>query len=351
VRIAVVVIALGSLAGLLTLGQGFRDTTPPPAAAAQVAARPVERGSDKIAADGVVEGARPESSLRPDVAGTLSVVHVREGQQVKKGQVLAELRHETQTHQVALARAELAIASARLAKLRSGERVERRKALAAVREARAVAYRQAKGSLERTQRLFEKNQSISRDEYDRDYFAVERARAELEEAAAEHALVEAPPRVDEVAEATGHVAAAEAQLKLAEAELSKTRMVAPTDGTILRVYAEPGEVAGPATEQPVLLMADLSRLRVRAFVEELDATRVRPGQSAVITADGLPGREFVGKVSQVAPRMGRRAPQTDDPGEYKDLYFLEVLVDPDDAHELPLNLRVQARIKVDPEAP
>jgi hypothetical protein len=46
--------------------------------------------------------------------------------------------------------------------------------------------------------------------------------------------------------------------------------------------------------------------------------------------------------------MGRRAPQTDAPGEYKDLYFREVVIDPDDAGELPLNLRVQARIKLEP---
>jgi hypothetical protein len=97
----------------------------------------------------------------------------------------------------------------------------------------------------------------------------------------------------------------------------------------------------------VLLLADLSHLRVRTFVEELDATRVRLGQTVTITADGLPGREFLGKVAQVAPRMGRRAPQTDSPGEYKDMYFREVMVDSDGARELPLNLRVQTKILVE----
>src|SRR5262249_30227899 len=155
--------------------------------------------------DGVVEGARPESALRPDVAGTLAAVHVREGQRVKKGELLAELRNESQVNQVALATADLAIARAKLERLRNGERKEKRRAVAAVKEARDISHKHAKGALERTLRLWE-NKSISRDEMERDFYAAERARAEAEEAAAELAVVEAPARADEVAEAQGHVA-------------------------------------------------------------------------------------------------------------------------------------------------
>jgi HlyD family secretion protein len=350
VRALLLVIAGGSLAALLAFGRGFREPVPVVSGgglAVAGASRPVFQGADRVSADGVVEGARPESALRPDVAGTLAAVHVKEGQQVKKGELLAELRNETQILQVALAAAELSIARARLSKVRNGERAERRKALAAVREARVAAYRQAKGALERTQRLWD-NRSISRDEYDRDFYAAERARAEVEQATAEHALVEADARPDEIHENEALVAAARAKLELADAELAKTKLTAPTDGRVLRVFAEPGEAASPTTEQPVLLMADLSKVHIRAFVEELDAIRVRPGQDATITADGLPGKHLAGKVVQVAPRMGRRAPQTDAPGEYKDLYYREVIIEPEGAEALPLNYRVQARIRVEP---
>jgi multidrug resistance efflux pump len=348
VRFALLVITAGSMVALVSYGQALRG--PAAVAANPGVAKPVDRSDDRIAADGVVEGARPEAALRPDVAGTLAAIHVRESQRVKRGQLLAELTNETQSHQVALAEAELAIAKAQLAKLKSGERAEKRRAAAAAAEARVIAYRHAQGALERTRRLWE-NRSISRDEYDRDFFASERARAEMEESAAESALADAPPRPEEVAEAEAKVAAAAARLRLAQAELARTRIVAPTDGQVLRVFAEPGEAAGPARDSAVLLMADLSHLRVRAFVEELDATRVRVGQTATVTTDGLPGRAFVGKVTQVAPRMGRRAPQNDNPGEYKDLYYREVMIDPEDANELPLNLRVQTRIQAEDKEP
>jgi multidrug resistance efflux pump len=341
------VIALATLAALVSFGRGFRDPSPVVAGAGVGASRPIFRGADRISADGVVEGARPESSLRTDMAGTLAAVYVKEGQEVKKGELLAELRNETQSLQVALATAELGTARARLSKVRNGERPERRKALAAIKEAKAAAYRQAEGALERTQRLWD-NRSISRDEYDRDFYAARRAKADFDEAGAEHAAIEAPARPDEINENEAQVVAAQARLDLARAELAKTRLLAPTDGRVLRVFAEPGEVAGPAVEPAVLLLADLSTVHVRAFVEELDANRVRPGQDATVTADGLPGKHLPGKVIQIAPRMGRRAPQTDSPGEYKDLYYREVIIEPEGAGSLPLNYRVQARIRVEP---
>lgn len=356
-RFLLVVVALVSLAALVSFGRGFRDPGPTsqparaiagsPAGAGVTASRPIYRGADRVTADGVVEGARPESALRPEVAGTLAAVYVKEGQQVKKGELLAELKNETQVLQVTLATAELSIARARQSKVLNGERAERRKAYAAIQESKLVAYKRAKGALERTQVLWEKHQ-ISRDEYDRDYFAAEFARAEMEEASADRATVEAPPRNDEVLENEAQVAAARARLQLAMAELSKTKLIAPTSGRVLRVFAEPGEVAAPTTPQPVLLVADLSTVHVRAFVEELDANRVRIGQDATVTADGLPGKHLPGKVIQIAPRMGRRAPQTDSPGEYKDLYYREVIIEPEGAGSLPLNYRVQARIRVEP---
>jgi len=262
--------------------------------------------------------------------------------------LLAEMDNETQKQRVALAAAELTRARAQLARLRNGERAERRRAIAAVEEARKVLVQQTKADWERSRKLAE-NRSASREEYDRSYFTMLRAAAEWDEAVAERALVEAPARDDEIAIEEGNVAAAEARLRLAEAELAKTRLLAPCSGRILQVFAEPGEQAGPAMPQPILLLADLSKRRVRAFVEELDATRVEVGQRAQVTADGLPGREFEGAVVLVMPRMGQRGPRSDAPGEFKDLYFREALIDLDAGDELPINLRVQVRIRAQPQ--
>src|SRR5262249_20667840 len=153
------------------------------------------------------------------------------------------------------------------------------------------------------------------------YYRMLQARADMEKAAADRAFAEAPPRADELAAAEGRLQASRARLRLAQAELAKTRLRAPYRGRVLRVYAEPREQAGPASAHPILLFADLSKRCVRTFVEELDAARIQAGQKGVITCDGLPGKEFPGTVRDVLPRMGKRTLQTDAPEEYKDVYF------------------------------
>jgi multidrug resistance efflux pump len=301
-----------------------------------------------VAANGVVEGARPEIAIRPEIAGTIVAIPFRENEDVKRGQLLAELQNETQKQQVALAEAEVNIAKATLDRLIHGERAERRKALAAFEKSKQALYDQAKSEFDRDKPLLP-SRAISQEKYDADYFRMLQTQAELESARSERQLADADAQVDDVKAAQARVAAAEARHHLAEAELAKTRLLAPCDGCVLQVYAEPGELASPTTPQPLLIVADLSKRRVRAFIEELDAARVKAGQQAVVTADSLPGRELAGKLSVVVPRMGKRSLQTDAPGEYRDLYYREVLIDLDGHENLPPNLRVKAIIQATSE--
>jgi multidrug resistance efflux pump len=299
--------------------------------------------SEHVAANGLVEGVHPEIAIRPEVQGTLAVLHFRENDQVKKSDLLFELQNETQKQQVALAHAEVGIAKATLDRLINGERPERRKAVASLEKAKKALFDQAQADHDRAKRLA--SGQISKEQQDGDFYRMLKAQAEYESAKADRELVEAPAQVDEVNAAKCRVEAAEAKFRLAESELAKTRLIAPCDGSVLQVYNEPGELAGPTSLQPVLILADLSKRRVRAFIEEFDASRVRTGQKATITADALPGQELTGKVAIVIPRMGKRSPQTDLPGEYKDLYFREVLIDMDTGDDLPPNLRVRAIIE------
>lgn len=308
--------------------------------------KPIYR-PDQVTANGVIEGAQPEVALRPETAGTITALHFRENQDVAKGALLAELSNEPQKQQVALARAEVAVARAELDRLRNGERAEKRKAAAALENARRAVYLQCRADWERSQKLAGTSAGVSAEKRDLDYHRMLRAEAELEQASAERALVEAPARADEEAAAEGRVAAAEARLRLMEAELGKTYLRAPFAGRVLRVVAEPGEIASPQSARPLLLLADVSRRRVRAFIEELDAPRVRVGQQATVTVDGLPEREFAGTVAVVMPRMGRRTVETDAPEEYKDIYFREVLIDLAESEELTLNLRARVRLSTE----
>lgn len=337
----VVVIAVGALAAVFSQFYLTGVSQPVPR---RMVGKPMLAEPDRIAANGVVEGANLEAALRFEVTGILAAIHVKDGQDVQRGTLLAELDNDTQKHHVALARAELATARADLERLNNGEREERRKAAAAVEAAKRAVLKQAENDYKRSQHLLRTNAG-SIEQVENDHFKMLRARADLAEATAEHALADAPARKEDIAAAEGRVAAAEAKLHLAETDLAKTRLLSRSSGRILRVHAELGELASPNSAQPILSMADLSHLRVRAFIEELDAGRVRAGQRALVTADGYPGQEFPGIVSVVIPRMGKRAPQTDEAREYKDMYFREALIDLDSTSaDLPVNLRMQVRI-------
>jgi RND family efflux transporter MFP subunit len=248
--------------------------------------------TDWITADGKTEGAREELALRAELTGTIRKVCVRANQNVRQGDLLIEL--ENGTHHAHVQRAE---------------------ALVKRREA------DCDGARDNYERLRRSGSGASMANLKQAETALSAARADCD--------------------------MARADLQQARAELAKTRLLAPWDGRILRVYDEPGALVGPASARPILLMADVSRRRVRAFVEELDALRVRAGQRAVVTADGLPGMEFPGRVSdEVMLRMDRGAPHSDAPGEYQDIYHRPVVIDLDDGRELPLNLRVNTRIEV-----
>src|SRR5262249_57889180 len=144
--------------------------------------------TDQVAANGVVEGARPEVALRSEIVGTIAAIPFRENQQVKKGELLIELANESRREQVALAEAELAIARADLDRLNNGERAEKRSALKASANARRAIYLQAQKDWERV-RLVQVQRAASQEQADTAYYLMLRAKAELEQADLEYALV------------------------------------------------------------------------------------------------------------------------------------------------------------------
>jgi multidrug resistance efflux pump len=209
--------------------------------------------------------------------------------------------------------------------------------------AKKVAYENAQHEYERTARVGGGGASASDLDGARSRMAL--AVAELDKSKSDLALIEEGTRAEDLEIARRQVESSEAKLQAAEADLAKTRLTALTDGKILRVYGQPGALVSSTSKDPVMILADLSKRRVRASVEELDVGRIEAGQSATVTADGLPGRVLTGKVAVVLWRMGKGGPESDSPTEMKDMYFREVLIDLDGGEDLPTNLRVQVRIQ------
>jgi HlyD family secretion protein len=94
------------------------------------------------------------------------------------------------------------------------------------------------------------------------------------------------------------VQGAEAAASLARTRLNETTLLAPTAGIVLSKNIEPGEQVAPGT--PVVTIGRLEDVWIRGYVPESDLPRIKLGQKARVTVDGLKGRIFEGRLDFIA---------------------------------------------------
>lgn len=108
------------------------------------------------------------------------------------------------------------------------------------------------------------------------------------------------------ANANSNLIKAQTNLSIAKVRLEDATVRAPTNGTIIEKPVSEGMVISSATSSAsggttILRMADLSKVRMRAFVNETDIGNVKAAQTATVTVDAFPTRKFYGVVQQVEP--------------------------------------------------
>ncbi|MEK6691833.1 MAG: efflux RND transporter periplasmic adaptor subunit [Nitrospirota bacterium] len=137
-----------------------------------------------------------------------------------------------------------------------------------------------------------------------------------------------------------------------DAALEDTVIRAPFSGRVVKKYKEIGETVGSLTAPDYILkLADISRMKVRAEVEESDIGKVAIGQKASITTDAYPGEEFTGEVFRVGYSAGKKRLRSDDPGERIDTKVIETeieFIDTEKVRErLKIGMTVDIRIELD----
>ncbi|MDR2981767.1 MAG: efflux RND transporter periplasmic adaptor subunit [Puniceicoccales bacterium] len=143
-------------------------------------------------------------------------------------------------------------------------------------------------------------------------------------------------------EATASIAEAESGVRLADNRLALTHIRAPFKGSVLRVFARPGEAVGP---NGVIEMADLSKMAVEAEVSVADLARVKVGGSAVIRVPGL-DKDFHGKVTRIGLRAGPGALMDENPAAFKDLRVMPVFIVLDDPASLSGYTGTQVTVRI-----
>jgi HlyD family secretion protein len=164
-------------------------------------------------------------------------------------------------------------------------------------------------------------------------FKRELAQAQIEAARAElaRALLEIPD------------ASLRQQKALAQRRVQQTRLFAPSDGEILKIYAHPGEML---TSQPILQIADTRRMVVTAEVYETDIGKVQVGQQAVVSSNVWPGQELAGRVTAKGRMIARNRVFDSDPTANVDRRVLEVTIQLENPEAAARLIHHQVHVKI-----
>jgi HlyD family secretion protein len=297
-----------------------------------------------VVAGGRVEPISEELDISAEMGGKLRDVFVKEGDRVRAGQVIAEIENDEYRARVTAAEAELQEKAASHRRIVNGARPqERLEAEAAVTEAQAVMENDREQA-ERRQVLLEKG-AVSHEESEHATQAYKASQARYQAAVEHHKLIDEDAREEDRARAQADVDLAAAKLEESRAQLAKTIVRAPINGVVLRKHRHRGETVQQGAEWPIVTLGDISRLRVRAEVDESDIAAITRGQKAYVTADAYGAKRFTGILSRVGSEIGKKRIVSDSPEDRVDRKVLEAFIDLAPGVSLPSGLRVDVFIE------
>jgi len=222
-------------------------------------------------------------------------VAVVEGKKVVRGQLLVELDAEEARAALARAREDQLRAEEDLRAARAGGKPEEVAQLESdLRKAEAELTR-LRGEREALERLLAK-QAATRDEFDQNKLALERAEAQGKLLQQKKDDLARRARL-EVERAALAVERAHSEVRQFEEQVQSASVIAPVDGTAYSLPVRAGDFV--RVGDLVAEVADLRRVRVRAFVDEPDIGWLEAGQEVEITWDAMPGRVWAGKAEHI----------------------------------------------------
>ena len=230
---------------------------------AEVVARDIE---EAIVVNGVLEPAQMVN-VGAQASGQIKVLHVALGQQVKAGQLVAEIDSLPQQSALRLAEANLALARAQ-------------------RDARAAGLKQVQSAYDRQQALLEAKATSQTD--------FEAAEAAYRTAVADVAALDA------------QIERSQIEVEIAKTNLAYTRITSPIDGTVIAIATKQGQTLNASQTAPtVVVVAQLDVMSVKVQISEAEIGRVKVGQEVWFTLLGDERTRFKAKLDVIEP-----APQT-----------------------------------------
>ena len=259
-----------------------------------------------VLASGVLE-ANSLVSVGAEVSGRIEKVHVALGQEVGKGDLIVEIDSLDQENAVKSAEAVLA-----------GIEAQKRNQEASLVKAQAA--------LERSQRL-SANSLVSQTDLETAQAAVDSAQAQIDQLDAQ-------------------IAQSRLSVESAQLNLSRTRIVAPSDGTIVALLVDEGQTVNANSTIPTIVkIADLDTMVIKAEISEADVVKVRPGQRVYFTILGEPDVKIDATLREVEPAPTSIASDTATSGTA--IYYNGLFDVPNPDHKLRISMTASVTIVLD----
>lgn len=264
----------------------------------EVTAMPVGRGYVESTITAIASGSvmpKVDALITAETMGKVAIIHVEEGQRIKKGDLLIELTHDDLDAQVALAEANVRAVEAHIRQAKTASSIG--DDLESSRLSQAEAQReQAEADYNRMKSLADKN-LIPQMELDRVEAAVRVAREAETSAVAASRETEVREQGLQGTQAT--LEQTQASLELAQATLAKAFVKSPVDGVVADIILDPGESVGPGA--PLARLVDDSDYYVEAPFDEANGAELHVGQVARVTFDTYKNRPFNGVITYIPP--------------------------------------------------
>jgi HlyD family secretion protein len=295
-RILLYLLIAGVLAYVLVEWSGRK-----PAAKISAVTPTRENLVSSISSNGKVEPVEPFVVLA-HLDTFVEKVSVKEGQSVKKGQLLLELNVKSAAAQLAEVRAKLLRAQDDLQAAKTGGRADD-----AAKAAGDLAKMQAER--DRLQKNHEAmvrliaQQAATQDELAANDLALAKAQTEVTKLTAAKQEFDREVKLD-ADRAALQVQQAQNEAAALEDKVRDGRITAPVDGTLYSLPVKTGDFV--KLGQPLAEMADLHKVRVRAFIDEPELGALEPNEPVKITWDALPNRDWTGKTEIIPKQVVKR---------------------------------------------
>ncbi len=295
--------------------------------------------SNSISASGTIESVNVTISSK--TSGTINKINFKEGDRVKKGDLLVEISHDLLDIQLRQSEAGVELANAQLKLLRSGARREDIKQSEELVKQARINMELAKQDKERAEELYRQD-ATTKKLYDDAMGRYDLTLTQLNSAKENLAKVKTIVRPEEIEQAQANLKKAVSVADLLKQNIEDCRVFAPSDGFVSKKFIEEGENA--VMGGSLLRLSNLETVNLVIYIPETDLAKVKLGQNAEIKIDAYKDKVYTGKVIFISPEAEFTPKNIQTPDERTKLVFAIKIEIPNPQFELKPGLPADAKI-------